>query len=223
MSAAVGGSLRITLGGETILHWSCEEAGAHTLAMPPSALRNPPGHYMLWLSGDAKLERLRLSMRARPGTTVEVPADADRTGWITVRASDYLPAESRGVVLKDNYSSETPVIYGFGRSTKSVTWDFEVARAGEYAFALSHAGTITPNWVALRIDGEHRQPTHCLTALPPARAWGLNPGEWRLALFTDADGEAVRVHLSAGPHTLTLDAIESSMNVESWSLLPVED
>lgn len=103
-----------------------------------------------------------------------------------------------------------------------LTWRFQLPEAGDHVIALRHAHAGAD--MALRrarIDGKPVSGDDIEHAFPPTGGWSGDEDNWK-TLWLGRNGEAMPVHLAAGPHELTLINVSGALNLDWVEITPVK-
>ena len=97
-------------------------------------------------------------------------------------------------------------------------WRIEVPRAGDYALVIRAATVYDDVFRELAIDGETVQ----VTAFGSTGGWCRDTDDWRWFRLVTEDGAPLAIPLTAGEHTLRMDRLASSLNLDEFALVPLK-
>ncbi len=95
-------------------------------------------------------------------------------------------------------------------------WAFDVAQAGEYELLVRGASVYDVILREIKLDGKPLSPRVGVARFTATGGWCRTADDWRYFRIVGADGRAARVRLDAGKHTLRMEQLGGSMNVDQF-------
>lgn len=173
-----------------------------------------------WLSSFVKFrEKAPLPVKA---LAAQKPLSAATTVPVVVEAEnfarqDYGKAEAVGG--KPGASGKS--VRGFGNNApdNSLTWDFEIAQAGQYKLVMRYATTKPDVTASLLVDGSLPDSSLAKVPFPATGGWSISADDWKNLPVADGRGGEFIFNLSAGKHTLTLTRPTDALALDRFEFI----
>ncbi len=94
--------------------------------------------------------------------------------------------------------------FGYGAPDHLISWEINVARAGQYQLTLRYATELTDLSLGVLVDGAAPWPELLKIALPDTGGWSIKENDWKNVVLSDAKGAPLILNLSQGKHRLSL-------------------
>ncbi|OGV72112.1 MAG: hypothetical protein A3K19_21160 [Lentisphaerae bacterium RIFOXYB12_FULL_65_16] len=99
-------------------------------------------------------------------------------------------------------------------------WDFEVAQEGDYELLIRAAGDQDDVVRRVQVDGKPVVEPDGVVSFASTGGWCRTTDDWRYFAVQAKAGGNARLHLAAGKHTLRLEELEGSANLDVFVLQP---
>ncbi len=178
----------------------------------------PGGHHMT-ISGADTIEAVSLTPQALTSVAAEMmPPDWTLPdGAIIHEAEDVAEeGEIRGEIMEKVAASGGLAHAVWDTPGQWARWRIEVPLAGEYHLLVRGASIYDQIFRELRLDGELLQ----VASFGPTGGWCRATDDWRWSRLMAPDGDPLTVSLSAGEHTLYMQQLRGSMNLDAFALVP---
>lgn len=101
-------------------------------------------------------------------------------------------------------------------------WRFDVAAAGDYELLIRGASEDAMMLRELLLDGKPLLPDVGVVRLQGTGGWCRTADDWRYFAVVNAKGDIARIHLESGAHTLRMNQLGGSMNLDLFAWQPAQ-
>lgn len=212
-----GASPNITIDGTTLpltITDGCLQAGTWLEA----------GAHWLTITGRGNIQGMQLIRQ-------DVAAEA-----ATMLPADFSPADGSIIIEAEKPSAESDIKGLIGEKIAAsgglgnLSWDwpgmwaewiFNVPATGDYYLYVRGASVYTTIVRAINIDGKPLSPKVGVARFKSTGGWCRTTNDWRYFLIAGNDGKGVPITLTQGTHTLRMEQIGGSMNLDLFAWEPV--
>ncbi|MGD9494881.1 MAG: DUF4962 domain-containing protein [Armatimonadota bacterium] len=200
-----GREVELTLEGDTATGVLWDRPGAHQMTIGAAEPL-----------GEVALQPLNLS---------SVAAEMLPKGWSPPRGAVLHEAEDVAAegAVKGNIVEKVAASGGVAHTTwdspgQWAQWRIELPAAGDYVLLIRAASEYDDAVRELAIDGETVQ----ITAFGSTGGWCRTTDDWRWFRLATPGGAPLAIPLTAGAHTLRMDRLAGSMNLDLFALVPLK-
>ncbi len=181
------------------------------------------GTYPITISGKGQFKGLQLEgIGVTTGAAVALPKGfKPADGSLVVEAEK--PAaegEVKGRLMKKVAASQEIAHCCWDTEGQWAEWTFTVPRAGDYTLLVRGASVYDAILRSITLDGRPLAPKADVSSFASTGGWCRTSDDWRYFRVVDAAGKPVRVSLPPGKHTLRMEQLGGSMNVDLFAWEP---
>ena len=182
------------------------------------------GAYPVTISGKGQLKGLRFDgIGVKTAAAVALPVGYKPAAGSLVVEAEKPSAEGKvkGIRMKKVAASRGIAHCCWDTEGQWAEWKFSVPRAGDYMLLVRGASVHDAILRAITLDGRPLAPGAEVSRFASTGGWCRTSNDWRYFRVADAAGEPVRVRLAPGKHTLRMEQLGGSMNVDLFAWRPV--
>jgi hypothetical protein len=179
-----------------------------------------PGRHLLLLSGARQLPALQWESEKLDFTAATMLPAAFRPG------AQALVIEAEKAAAEGEVKSQAMDKVGASGGRASCVWDtpgqwgewiVAVPREGDYRLLIRGCSEQASILRTVEIDRDTLRAVSAGVALQSTGGWARTTDDWRYFAVNGKDGQALRLHLTAGEHRLRLEALGGSMNLDLFA------
>ena len=189
--------------------------GQHTLTVTDKAALSSPR--------DAMVQGLSLSgqgAKLAPATMLPKTFEPKQGSIIIEAEKTSAEGEVKGKLLKKVAASGRVAHCCWDTEGQWAEWKFAVKTQGDYELLIRGASVHSTILRELKLDGKPMLPGLGVVRLTKTGGWCRTTNDWRYFLVVNPKRRPARIHLAAGQHTLRMEQLGGSMNVDLFAWQP---